>query len=217
MRRHHRRRGWRALAERLPARSFMAGLVILAGGVVTLGWGTDGFRAYTLEAARRVAIEAEPRSVPAVLLEDQHGQAFTPDQLRGHYVVANFMYTRCPTLCSVAGTRLAGLRDAVRGASAADALLLSVSFDPRETQASLSEYARRYGAAAPRWRVTRVADAGARRLLLRTFGVVVVPDRLGGFVHNAAFYLIDREGRVVALFDLDATEALMAELRRRSG
>jgi protein SCO1/2 len=39
---------------------------------------------------------------------------------------------------------------------------------------------------------------------MRAFGVTVIPDGLGGFVHNAAIAVVDPEGRLVAIMDWDA-------------
>ena len=52
------------------------------------------------------------------------------------------------------------------------------------------------------------------RGLLDAFGVVVLPDGAGGFVHNAAIYLVDATGRLAHVYDADAAERAIAELDR---
>ena len=39
--------------------------------------------------------------------------------------------------------------------------------------------------------------------LMRVFGVVVIPDGMDGFVHNAAIAVVDPGGRLVAILDWD--------------
>jgi protein SCO1/2 len=41
-------------------------------------------------------------------------------------------------------------------------------------------------------------------LLLRTFGIVVIPAPGGDFQHNAAVHLVDAEGRLARVLDPDA-------------
>lgn len=194
-------------------RTLLTSLFVVIAGMLTLWWTTDSFSAFTLESARRLDMAARPRELPEIRLKDQHGRQFSLRQLEGQYVVATFIYTRCQTVCPVEGALLARLQDALDREANADALLLSVSFDPRDTPSDLMGYARRHGASTPQWRVALVPDDKARRKLLSALGVVVIPDAAGGFMHNAAFYLIDPEGKAVALFDLDSIGDVLAELR----
>jgi protein SCO1/2 len=39
--------------------------------------------------------------------------------------------------------------------------------------------------------------------LLSAYGVTVIPDRAGGFVHNAALHIIAPDGRLTAILDMD--------------
>lgn len=89
-----------------------------------------------------------------------------------------------------------------------------MSFDPgRDTHDALAEYARRYHVDSARWRVARVADRSELARLLGTFGVVAIPDALGEFQHNAAIHVVDREGRLARILDVDATpDAIRASL-----
>lgn len=43
------------------------------------------------------------------------------------------------------------------------------------------------------------------------FGVVVLPDGGGGFVHNAAIDVIDAQGRLAGVYDPDAAESAIDE------
>lgn len=188
---------------RLAAATLLA-LALCAG---VLWAGTDGLSAFTTEQARRLAIARHPAAVPAALLEDGTGRSFRLDEYRGTAVAVEFIYTRCRTLCAVMGSGFERLQGELEQ-SGDELRLLSVSFDPEhDTPAALADYARRYRADAARWRIARVADRSELAALLATFGVVVIPDALGEFQHNGAIHLLDREGRLARILDLDASAA----------
>jgi protein SCO1 len=190
--------------------------LVLAAGIASLAWATEGFRVVTSAGARQLAIERNPPAVPDVALVDQDGHAFSLGDYRGRTVLVDFIYTRCPTICSVYGDDfhrvLARLGDTVRGRKID---LLSISFDAaNDDQEALKLYGDRYGAAAPRWRVARPADGRGLAALLKTFGVVVIPDGMGGFVHDSTVYVVDTAGRLARVLDPEAPEQLAAETER---
>ncbi|MGH7153373.1 MAG: SCO family protein [Acetobacteraceae bacterium] len=178
--------------------------LVIAAGTTTLGWGTDGFRVVTTEGARRLAFERHAPAVPEITLIDQDGVRFSPGSYRGKVVLVDFIYTSCPTICGLLGAGFSGVLDVLQreGADARQIDLLSVSFDQaRDGPAELKAYGDRFGARSPRWRIAVPATEAGLRMLLRTFGVVVIPDAFGGFTHNGAFFLIDRDGRIVRILD----------------
>lgn len=193
-------------------RSLGAALVVLAAGAGTLWAGTDGLRAFTSEQARRLAVERSPRRLPEVVLEDQDGVRFTLDEYRGRQLLVDFIYTRCPSLCLALGGSFQQLnRRFDRQVDEENAVLLSISFDPQyDTSATLRAYAKRFGADGERWRFARVGNRAQLEALLDVFGVVVIPDRFGGFQHNAAIHLIDRRGRLAGIFDYDRPDAVFS-------
>jgi protein SCO1/2 len=88
--------------------------------------------------------------------------------------------------------------------------LLSISFDPRnDGREALRLYGERFGAKAPRWRVAAPVDKQELADLLQSFGVVVIPDGTGGFIHNDAVYVIDARGRLARILDPDAPARLV--------
>ena len=193
-----------------------ATLAALALCAAVLWAGTDGFSAFTTEQARRLAIARQPAALPAARFEAQDGRAFELDGFRGSPVLVEFVYVRCRSLCAAMGTGFAGLqREMARDGS--EVRLLSVSFDPeRDTRDALAAYAHRYHADSARWRIARVADRTELARLLQAFGVVVIPDGRGEFQHNAAIHVVDRDGRLARILDLDAsTDAIRASLDGR--
>ena len=124
-----------------------------------------------------------------------------------------FFYTSCPAICGILASQFqAALDDLVERPRDREILLLSVSFDPdRDTVTELADYAARLGSDGRIWRIARVNAPDELRDLLDAFGVVVLPDGGGGFVHNAAIYLIDAQGRLAGVYDPDAAERAIAE------
>jgi len=190
--------------------------LVLAAGVAGLGWGTDGFRAVTTEGARRLTIEHRRPAVPDVALIDQDGARFSADAYRGHVLLVEFIYTDCPTICGTLGDDFRQVLDRLRhdgGAGQVD--LLSISFDPaHDRPPALRAYGARFGAAAPRWRIAVPADKAGLRALLKTFGVVVIADPFGGFIHDGAVFLVDRAGRLVRILDPEAPAGVLARAVR---
>jgi protein SCO1 len=195
------------------SRGFVALLgIVLLSGFTAFACGTEGFRVVTSEGARQLAIARAPRAVPPVVLVDQDGVSFSMDDYRGKTLLVEFIYTRCPTLCSVLGDEFSQVRELVGdGATQRNIELLSISFDSEnDDREALRLYADRYGATAPRWRVAMPVERGDLAALLQTFGVVVIADGIGGFVHNGAIYVVDVSGRLVRIIDPDASARLVA-------
>jgi len=195
-------------------RAALATIAVVAAGLATLAAVTDGFRAATSEAAWRLAVAEWPRPLPDATLIDQSGRALRLSALRGRPVLVEFFYASCPAICGLLASQFqAGFERLIAQPEGPEVLLLSVSFDPeRDTVTELADYAARLGADGRIWRVARVNDPIELRGLLDAFGVVVLPDGAGGFVHNAAIYLVDAQGRLARVYDPDAAERAIAEL-----
>jgi protein SCO1/2 len=200
-------------------RGFLPLLAIVAAtGIAALAWETDGFRVVTSAGARQLSIERAPHLLPEVRLVDQDGHAFSLSSYEGRPVLVDFIYTRCPTLCGVLGDDFRGVLQLMGGAGAGARIdLLSISFDPQnDDREALRLYGDRYGAKAPRWRIAALADARGLAALMQSFGVVVIPDGMGGFIHNSAVYLVDARGRLARILDPDSPPQLFADALRVS-
>lgn len=185
--------------------------LVLALGGALFAFETDGFRALTSEAARRLAIERAPRPLPQARLRDGYGATVQLPE-PGRAMLVEFVYTSCPTICVALGQSFAQIQDRLAALDERRApRLLSISFDPdRDDAAALRSYAEAHGADPARWRVAAPLEPSDLARLLEAFGVVVIPDGEGGFVHNAALHLIDASGRLVRILDLEDIETAMA-------
>lgn len=196
-------------------RTLLASFLLLALGGTVLTVATDGFHAFTSETARRLAVQRHPPQVPAVPLETQSGAHINLGDLRGRWVLVDFVYTRCLTWCLALGGEFAQLQDQLAVPVAQGKLvLLSISFDPaHDTPAELAAYQERFRDRGHGWIAARpVSDDGLRQLL-HTFGVTVVPDAMGGYVHNAAIQVVDPQGRLVRILDAGNPQAVAQTVR----
>ncbi|MEO8746528.1 MAG: SCO family protein [Rhodanobacter sp.] len=184
-------------------RTLLVSLVLLAGGGWVLVAATDGFRAFTTETARRIDVREHPRPVPPLPLQTAAGGHSRFGPWRGRWLLVEFIYTRCLTYCSVQGSEFARLQGQLAAPIAAGKVaLLSISFDiAHDDPAALTDYQRRYGDNGDGWIAARPLDQTDLATLMHVFGVVAVPDGIGGFVHNAAIAVVDPAGRLVAILD----------------
>ncbi len=194
-------------------RGFFSTLLILLLGSGVFYWATDGFTAFTSETARRSDILRSPRPLPVVVLEDQDARLFKLQDYQGQQLAVEFMYTRCETICRSQGMLFKQIRDRIPASMLGRSFsLLSISFDPlHDTPPALKAYAERYAADGVIWRIARVKDQAELTQLLKAFGIVVIDDGMGGFEHNAALHLLDRDGRLRLISDLADSPRFVAQ------
>jgi protein SCO1/2 len=198
-------------------RTLLASLVVLAAGLGVLVGATDGFRAFTAETARRISIYEHPPVVPPLPLQAANGKRTGFGDLRGRWLLVDFIYTRCETYCSVQGSEFARLQRQLAGPIASGKVaLLSISFDPaHDDLAALAKYQRIRGDNGSGWIAALPIDPVDLTALLRVFGVVTVPDGQDGFVHNAAIAVVDPEGRLVTIVDWDDPDSAVRYVTQR--
>lgn len=191
----------------------LASTVVIVGGFLAIWQASDGFAAFTTETARRLAVERAPQPVPAVGIVTGTGKD-VPLLGAGRPLLVEFVYTSCPTICTSLGQEFLQIQSALSARGLADRVrLVSLSFDiERDTPARLGEYGRHHGADPAIWTVGRPRQANNLARLLVAFGVTVVPDGEGGFVHNAAIHYVGADGRLSRIFDLGEADSILAHL-----
>ncbi|OFX09260.1 MAG: hypothetical protein A2516_11685 [Alphaproteobacteria bacterium RIFOXYD12_FULL_60_8] len=189
-------------------------LAVMSVGMAALWMGTEGGRVLTAEGARRLAVSLDPRPLPDVPLQDQRGEALRFSDYQGQPLLVEFIYTRCATICQSLGESFAQIQERLPVGKGAK--LLSISFDPRDQTADLLDYAERNGARESLWRIARPSKDADLRTLLRTFEVTVIADEFGGFEHNAAILVVDKDGRLVEIVDHQPVDKALEALWTRS-
>lgn len=177
--------------------------VVVLFGIILFYFGTDGFRAYTAETARTNQLIADQPLLPDVTLEDSKGREYSFDEFEGKYMMMTFIYTACSTVCPQLEANLAEVYEAIpEDILGEDIVFLSISFDPeRDTPEVLDKYRTYFGSDGDKWRMARIPNQDELDELLTEFGVIVIPDGLGDFAHNVAFYLVNPEGHLIDVLD----------------
>jgi protein SCO1/2 len=196
----------------------VSSVAVILAGAAALWQATDGYSALTTEAARRGAALRDTPPVPAVTVETMGGARARVPPGDGRAAVVEFIYTSCPDICQTAGAGLARLGERIgTGPLAGRVRLVSLSFDPlHDTPARMAEYGRWHGADGALWTVAR-PDAETLPVLLDGYGVTVISDRMGGYVHNTALHIVSPAGRLVSILDpddIDGAEAALAKVLR---
>ena len=183
--------------------AFLAG-VALFGAIVVM------FDFFSMPAAQTVATIGGP-----FRLTDQNGRTVSDQDLKGHPFLVFFGFTHCPDVCP---TTLFEVSEILRslGPDANGTRALFITVDPeRDTPPVMKDYVSNFDPHV--WGLT--GDPAAIAAVAKAYRVYYkkVPLDGGGYTmdHTAIVYLMDRNGRFVAPFNLKrSAEAAAADLRR---
>lgn len=152
-----------------------------------------------------------PKPLTAFQLNDQHGQPFGLEQLKGHWSFLFFGYTHCPDVCpttlSVLG-RVSALQQAHD-----DIQYVFVSVDPeRDTPQHLTEYLAYFNPAF----VGLTGSEAYLQSLTRQLGIVYFTGDKGAdgqyeVDHTASVLLVDPGARLVGVFSAPHDAADISE------
>jgi protein SCO1 len=147
-------------------------------------------------------------------LEDQNGSPVSDRDMKGKPFLVFFGYTHCPDVCPTTLFEISEvMRSVGKDADRIGALFITV--DPeRDTPAVLKDYLSNFD---PHLRGL-TGDPTAVEAALKAYRVYAkkVPLKAGDYTmdHTAVVYLMDKDGRFVAAFNLkQAPEAAAAQLR----
>jgi protein SCO1 len=184
--------------------AFAAGLAVCLGLIMYVGGRGAG------TAAVRVDIGG-PFS-----LTDQNGQPFSDRDIKGKSFLVFFGFTHCPDVCP---TTLFEISEIMRnlGPEAEHTAALFISVDPeRDTPEAMKDYLASFD---PHVRGL-TGDAAALAAVAKAYRVYYkkVPLDGGDYTmdHTAIVYLMDKDGRFVAPFNMRRTaDVAAADLRKR--
>jgi protein SCO1/2 len=175
-------------------------------------------RSPAVSALERATLYQAPRPLPDFALVDQDGAAFGPSQLRGRWTFLFFGFVNCPDICPTTLATLAAARRSLADLPEPERPGVAlVSVDPvRDTPPVLGRYVAHFD---PAFRGV-TGTPGALDALAQDLGVAVFvgsPDEDGNYAvdHSAAVFLVDPEGRVVALFNTPHDAGAIAHDYRR--
>jgi len=158
--------------------------------------------------------------MPDFALTSEQGRPFGRADVAGKVVVANFIFTSCPTVCPLLTAHMAKLQE--RFADEPRVHLLSFSVDPRnDTPEALAAFGRRYDQDPARWTFLTGDAKAVEQAVVEGFKVHVGgandPDATAfDIVHGEHFVLVDPRGMIRGYYQTGGggLEALAADVER---
>jgi len=143
--------------------------------------------------------------VPEFSFVDQHKQPFTRANLLGKVSIANFIFTRCKTVCPVFTMKM----QRVAEQTSSDIQILSFSVDPEyDTPKRLAAYTQERGIDDPRWhfltgdaKKIKETVTGALKIAMERKGID--QDGVPDIVHGGHFVLIDAQAQIRGYYNAD--------------
>lgn len=161
-------------------------------------------------------------TLPDFTFTRQDGQPFGLEQLKGRAWVANFIFTRCPTICPLFTQKMKGVQQ--RTSALGEQLpLVSFSVDPKyDTPERLDAYARKHGADPARWSFLTGDYERLKDTVVNGFKVAMGrtnddENDLLSIFHGEHFVLVDATGEVRGYYksdDEEATQRLVRDAER---
>lgn len=149
-------------------------------------------------------------SLPAFELTERSGRTVTLSALQGGVWVADFIFTRCGSICPAMTSRMARLRRELPP----DVRLVSFTVDPDfDSPQVLTQYASQHGAGENWWFLTGDRSLLAR-LAIEGFRLEASPGNGPDlFVHSTKFALVDAQGRLRGHYDSGDEQAMTSLVR----
>ncbi|MEB3100326.1 SCO family protein [Ferviditalea candida] len=140
-------------------------------------------------------------------LQDTGGGTVSLDSAQGKVRLVYFFYANCPDVCLPTNYKLSVLQEELRkkGLLGRDAVIMSITFDPkRDTTDKLKELSTHFQAVPKGWYFLR-GEEGYTREVARKYGVSVIADEGGAFMHQNIFTLVDKQGKVRRWYNANDT------------
>lgn len=137
--------------------------------------------------------------IPEFELLDEKGQKFSWSAMRGRFVLVNFHFTRCPTICKDLMISTQEVQKRIRGLGDKVAIL-SISVDPEfDSPEVLHKYSQNLKANSLIWKFVTGSKADVEKVVLQYFKSPMSKDvtstaDIFDVAHSGSFYLIDDEG-----------------------
>ena len=154
--------------------------------------------AFAFKLFQPVQVLPRIRLAPGFALIDQTGERLTNEDLRGQFVLYNFIYTRCPEPCGNLNQTMLTIQNQLDSLDLGGipVSLVTISFDPdHDTPESLQAYAESAGADPAYWRFATVADPKRlKHVIGGGFETYFESQEDGSFTYDPAFVLVDGWG-----------------------
>ncbi len=149
-----------------------------------------------------IELNGEAKKVPQFLMLNQDSLMIGNEDFKGKVHLAEFFFTRCPTICPVMNKNMKVLDD--RFGDRQDFGIASFTIDPdNDKPYVLKKYAEAYGVKSQNWHFLTDKKATVYELANRGFSIFagINPAVAGGFEHQGYFALIDKQGYIRSRVD----------------
>ena len=151
----------------------------------------------------------ENHSIADFELLNQNGDTITQKDYDGKIYVADFFFTRCPSICPIMSNNMEKLQNSF--INEADVLFLSLSVTPElDSIPILRAYAKEHGAIDGKWNIT-TGDKKHIYNLARKSYFAVVSEGDGGlqdFIHTPNFILVDKQKQIRGVYEGTKSEEI---------
>ncbi len=135
-------------------------------------------------------------------LTNQNGEIITQDNYENKIYIADFFFTRCPSICPIMANNMKKLQTVFQKDEAI--MLLSISVTPEmDSVPVLHDYAVKNGAIDSKWNIT-TGDKKHIYDLARKSYFAVVDESDGGlqdFIHTPNFILVDKKQQIRGIYE----------------
>lgn len=145
-------------------------------------------------------------TIPAFSFTNQYGETISNTDMKGKIYVADFFFTRCPTICPKMATHMLQIQK--RFGDRDDFRLLSYTIDPENDDVEhLHAYAEKVHAKKGFWHLVTGEKDSIYQIAQKGYFASAMEDKAapGGYLHSGQFILIDKKGRIRGLFDGTST------------
>lgn len=165
----------------------------------TTGAGIDALIADFQESEESYLHRPSDRSAPGFTLTDQNGATVSLSDFQGKWVLVDWVYTKCLTVCPLLTSEMNIVRTGLGDAVGTNFQFLSITFDAEsDTPAALKEHARRVGGDVPGWSWLTGTKAETDAVAA-SYGVSYDPaaaiSGIPQFDHTSLLVIIDPDGR----------------------
>ncbi len=151
--------------------------------------------------------------MPSFELVDHRGEPAAAEDYRGAPLVANFIFTRCPTVCPVFTMKMEQVSAETEDLGP-ELKLVSFSVDPEhDTPERLASYANEYDVDHDRWSFLTGDPAEIERTVRDGLHIAMeeegeFPDGTPDIIHNTHFVLLDDDLQIRGYYDSNDAERI---------
>ncbi len=151
-------------------------------------------------------------TIPDFELQDQDGRPFGSNELKGKVWVADFIFTRCPTICPLITQKMQGVQHRLHNLGSA-VHLVSFTADPDyDTPERLKAYAERHRVSPRLWSFVTGPPEAVKTTVVSGLKVSMGRDEpgddVGSIFHGTHIVLVDQQMRIRGYYDPSSNDSM---------